>query len=217
MTVPALRGANLYALLRPIAAGARKRCQARRARLGGAASECANAKDFVALSESCAFEAHRTFVRQLRVPFNWGKHREAVIERTRAMLVIALEGSETNYGEWRMRQPNRRRGITGAQPQAWTAWRRGIAENNDGRALGIGQAHMQPVRRGARDDVRRHGATHGVCETLEPPQETDLDQALDAELIAELERVLTPLQYRVTIEHYLQGKPQRQIARELRL
>src|SRR2546422_871301 len=85
MTVPALRGANLCALLRPIAAEARKRCQARRARLGGAASECANAKDFVALSESWAFEAHRTFVRQLRIPFNWRTHRKAVVERARAM------------------------------------------------------------------------------------------------------------------------------------
>ena len=101
MTVPALRGANLYALLRPIAAEARIRCQARRARLGGAASECANAKDFVALSESCAFEAHRTFVRQLRIPFNWDTHRKAVVERARAMLVAELEGGKTNYGEWR--------------------------------------------------------------------------------------------------------------------
>src|SRR2546426_918528 len=74
MTVPALRGAQFYALLRPIAAEARKRCTLRRGRVSADHSECTSTADFVAISESCAFEAYRTFVRQLRVPFDWGTH-----------------------------------------------------------------------------------------------------------------------------------------------
>ena len=189
-TSPALRGAQLYALLRPIAAEARKRCSSRHARLGVGSSECADAADFVAISESCAFEAHRTFVRQLprTVPFDWDLHGEAVIERTRLMLAAELEGGQTNYGEWRMRQPHRRRGITAAQPHAWTAWRRGVAERQ-----------ISPLRHTT--DVQPMDGPNpaDLSEHFEAPPETDLEQSLDAELVAELKRVLTPLQYHVTV------------------
>lgn len=190
MPKSSLRGAGIYALLRPIAAEVRKRCSHQLLMVGNPAGECLTHSDFVALSESCAFEAWRAVVRQLRkVGFDPEIHRTMIVDRARQFLVREMQGQGSNFGDWRMRRAPRRSPLP-----IWTTWQTHVVGGSDDAGPRCLAQDLQAARL---------------------PQETEIASHFRAEIEADLRRVLSSAEYAVVVAHYLDGRPQRDIAREM--
>lgn len=167
-------------------------------------------RDFVALSESTTFEAYRLVMCKARRPFD-AALRASVLERARLMLVHAMQGRGTNFGEWRMRRTGRRAGTV------WTAWESTVYSRNchnpDTEGIAIAKTTHEHLRLGTK------GLLYPILgqdiQQVILPQEKDLERDFRAELEADLAAVLTPVERAVMTAHYLDGKPQREIAREL--
>lgn len=157
--------------------------------VGNPAGECLTHSDFVALSESCAFEAWHAIVRQVRkVGFDFSTHRSLIVDRTRQLLIREMQGQGSSYGDWRMRRAPRRSPLP-----IWTSWESHVVDAGSGPRPCLPQ-DLQAVR---------------------VPQEVTLQRQFRDEIETDLRGILSPAEHAVVVAHYLDGKPQRDIAREM--
>lgn len=195
------RGAALYALLRPIAAEVRTKCSSQAKMIGLSGADCCTVRDFISLSESCTYEAYRLIMRRAKKPLD-DEQRAAIVARARLLIIREVQGRKSNFFDWRMRRGHRR-----DVGRRWSSWQTTIYT----------RATDESMRRSFScwDHRKRLRCLPQDIQQVVIAQERAVQSEFREELETALRQVLTPVEHAVMAAHYLDGKPQREIARDM--
>lgn len=176
----------------------RQTCR-RLARVAKMGFDLMDSADFKCASETAVWLAYYD-LNAIKSPVDWVAQRDDLLSRARALLSREVQGAQTAYGDYRARssispRSKRKAGRFGAlrrvpSPGQWQAWSQvEPTSSNQAKALA------------APDDYQ--------------PQEIEMRRNLLSGLRTALMQVLTQAEMFLMEEHYLKGRKQRDIAKEL--